>query len=81
MIMLIKSRTIEPSSSLAVNAINPVMKPVLFRCLTTGAMVQHMIAAVADPADRERYDSVRCAACSALHLINRATGKALGEKE
>jgi hypothetical protein len=57
------------------------MKPALFRCPTTGAMVQHMIAAEADPADRNRYDSVRCAACSLPHLINRVTGKTLGEKE
>jgi hypothetical protein len=64
-----------------VSAPRPVMKPVLFRCIATGAMVQHMIATEPDPADRDRYDSVRCAACSSLHLINRATGKALGEKE
>jgi hypothetical protein len=57
------------------------MKPALFRCPTTGAMVQHMIASEADPADRNRYDSVRCAACSLPHLINRVTGKALGEKD
>jgi hypothetical protein len=59
----------------------PNMKPALFRCPTTGAMVQHMIAAEPDPSDRNRYDSVRCAACSLPHLINRATGKALGEKD
>jgi hypothetical protein len=63
------------------NAMNPAMKPVLFRCITTGAMVQHMIAADADPANHDRYDSVTCAACASLHLINRATGKALGEKD
>jgi len=57
------------------------MKPALFRCPTTGAIVQHMIAADPDPSDRNRYDSVRCEACSLPHLINRATGKALGEKD
>ncbi len=59
----------------------PAMKPALFRCPTTGAMVQHMIAVDPNPADRNRYDSVRCPACSLPHLINRVTGKALGEKE
>lgn len=63
------------------NVTGPAMKPALFRCPTTGAMVQHMIAVEPDPADRNRYDSVRCAACSLPHLINRVTGKALGEKE
>ncbi len=63
------------------NVTGPAMKPALFRCPTTGAVVQHMIAAEPDPADRNRYDSVRCAACSLPHLINRVTGKALGEKD
>jgi hypothetical protein len=65
----------------AFDVTGPKMKPALFRCPTTGAMVQHMIAAAPDPSDRNRYDSVRCPACSLPHLINRATGKALGEKD
>jgi len=64
-----------------VSAANPAMRPVLFRCIATGAMVQHLITAEADPADHDRYDPVSCAACSSLHLINRVTGKALGQRE
>ena len=34
------------------------------------------------PADRaDSYESVACPACTRLHLINKITGKILGDKE
>jgi hypothetical protein len=36
----------------------------------------------ATPADRpDSYETVVCPACTRLHLINKITGKILGEKE
>jgi hypothetical protein len=64
-----------------VRTISLKMRPILFRCPTTGAMVQHMIATEPEPGDRDSYDTVRCLACSLPHLINRVTGQALGAKD
>ena len=55
----------------------PDIKPVVFRCPTTGRTVQHFIANKPKPFDQHRYDAIRCAVCSRAHLINRATGKRL----
>jgi hypothetical protein len=43
-----------------------------------GELVQHFIADEPDQ-DERRYDSVGCPACAALHFVNPATGKILGE--
>ena len=72
---------IKPARDQGARTIDPEMKPALFRCPTTGAMVQHMIATEADPGDHDRYDAVHCLACSLQHLINRVTGKALGQRD
>jgi hypothetical protein len=55
------------------------MRPVIFRCPTTGKLVQHFLAHEPAPEDQHRFDTVRCNACGLPHLINRATGKALGQ--
>jgi len=57
------------------------MRPVLFRCPTTGKLVQHFIDDHATADDDHRFNSVQCAACGLTHLINRATGKALGQQD
>jgi hypothetical protein len=57
------------------------MKPVLFRCPTTDKLVQHLIADEPKPGDQHRYDAVHCAACALPHMINRATGKTMGQKD
>jgi hypothetical protein len=57
------------------------MKAVLYRCPVTRELVQHEIAEQPEPGDEQRYDSVECPACGGSHLINRATGKALGQKD
>lgn len=55
------------------------MKPFLFRCPTTGRMVQALLP------DDERegevediYVTLECLACSLVHLVNPATGKVAG---
>jgi hypothetical protein len=57
------------------------MRRVLFRCPITGKLVQHFIADEPSRGDCQRFDSVTCLACGMSHLINRATGKALGQKD
>ena len=52
---------------------------IVFKCPQTGMNVQYRLAAErADAADT--HDSVVCPACTRLHLINRATGRLLGER-
>ncbi len=57
------------------------MKPTVFRCMSTGKLVQHFIAEYPNEDDVRRFETVNCNACGLPHLINRATGKALGQKD
>lgn len=57
------------------------MSPVLFRCPITDKLVQHFLADEPKAEDQNRFDLVQCGACGLSHLINRATGKALGQKD
>ena len=50
----------------------------VFRCPTTGFNVQHQLDDDAHIPETE-YEAVTCLACAKLHLINRKTGKLLGE--
>ena len=54
-------------------------KPAQFQCPNTGEMVEHFLFAAPEPGDDGRYDVVKCLACEALHLINRESGKVIGE--
>jgi hypothetical protein len=54
------------------------MKPVLYRCPTTGEMVQHFVAD--EPYLNEHsYEPVDCLSCSLVHFVNRASGKVMGD--
>ncbi len=54
-------------------------RQIVFKCPQTGLNVQHRLAA--EPSDApDMHVSVSCPACTRLHLINRATGKLLGER-
>jgi hypothetical protein len=57
------------------------VRPVLYRCPRTAKLVQHLIADEPKSEEQNRYDEVSCLACSFPHLINRVTGKLLGEKD
>jgi hypothetical protein len=56
------------------------MANLIFKCPRTGLNVQHWLAEDATPDDPHGiYDTVVCQACSAIHFINRSTGRLLGE--
>lgn len=50
---------------------------IVFKCPQTGMNVQHRLGD--EPADLTHV-SVSCPACTRLHLIDRATGKLLGDR-
>jgi hypothetical protein len=51
---------------------------IVFRCPATGFEVQYELDDDSDIPENE-YEAVRCVACTALHLINRRTGKVMGQ--
>jgi hypothetical protein len=53
------------------------MAHVVFTCPSTAIKVQHWLN---DGDARENeYEGITCPACARMHLINRRTGKLLGE--
>jgi hypothetical protein len=50
----------------------------VFTCPTTGFDVQHELDGDPDISDSE-YEAITCLACTALHLVNRKTGRVLGQ--
>jgi hypothetical protein len=57
------------------------MVNLIFRCTQTSMNVQVWLPDGA-PADRlDSYEAVTCPACSRLHLVNKTTGKMLGDKD
>jgi hypothetical protein len=55
------------------------MRPILFRCPTTGHQVQTMVADDV-PDDAGSFVTVSCTACSRSHLVNAGTGNVAGSK-
>ena len=57
------------------------MANLIFRCVQTGMNVQVWLPEAA-PTDRtDSYESAPCPACTRLHLVNKNTGRILGDKE
>jgi hypothetical protein len=54
-------------------------RQIVFKCPTTGMNVQHELPGAPSEAP-DTHVSVICPACTRLHLINRATGKLLGQR-
>ncbi|MCJ9705707.1 hypothetical protein MOV74_31985 [Bradyrhizobium sp. SHOUNA76] len=52
-------------------------RQIVFRCPRTGMNVQHRLD---DEPSGRTHVSVPCQACTRLHLIDRSTGKLLGER-
>jgi hypothetical protein len=52
----------------------------LFTCPSTNLNVQHWRDDDENVSDNE-YEAVMCKACALLHLINRKTGKVLGQED
>jgi hypothetical protein len=58
------------------------MAPLIYRCPVTGLKVQGWFADEATPSNGTNvFDSVKCLACSQLHLVHRPTGRVLGQKD
>jgi hypothetical protein len=57
------------------------MAPIMFRCPATRLSVQGWLADDPSVGEGEVYETVTCLACTRLHLINRATGRVLGDDE
>jgi hypothetical protein len=56
------------------------MEGFLFRCPNTGQVAQDW-SADEIPTDADSYESVTCLACTQLHFVKRATGRALGSED
>jgi len=56
------------------------MTPCIFRCPATSLNIQHWLDDDQDVPENE-YEVITCLACKGLHLINRKTGKILGQSE
>jgi hypothetical protein len=60
-----------------------MMRTVIYRCPRTGLNVQGWFADEAfapEDGTHATYESLRCLACTGLHLVNRSTGKLLGHE-
>lgn len=55
-------------------------KLIVFKCPRTGLQVQTPLAHGADDGEGERFEAVKCLACTQLHFVNRRTGKVLGDR-
>jgi hypothetical protein len=58
-----------------------VMETLVFRCTRTGSNVQVWLPKAPTPDRDDSYEAVTCPACARVHLVNKMTGKTLGEKE
>ena len=56
------------------------MGKLIFRCTRTGMNVQIEMPEPEPTDTPDSYESVTCPACARIHLINKTTGKSLGEK-
>ena len=52
----------------------------IFRCPATGFNVQHQLDDDPDVSENE-YEAIPCPACASIHLVNRKTGKLLGQDD
>jgi hypothetical protein len=52
-----------------------------FQCAGTGLNVQVWLPDEAPAVDVDSYEAVTCPACARVHLVNKTTGKMLGDRE
>jgi hypothetical protein len=55
------------------------MTHLVFTCPTTAINVQHWLND--DDVQENEYEGIPCSACAKMHLVNRKTGKLLGERK
>ncbi len=56
------------------------MQNLVFRCPQASTNVQVWLPDSAQPEPADSYEAVTCPACARVHLINRKTGRMLGDK-
>ncbi len=57
------------------------MVRLIFRCAKTGMHVQIEMPDRAPTDHADSYESVACPACTGIHLVNKTTGRMLGDNE
>ncbi len=57
------------------------MASFIHRCPKTGLSVQGWFADAGPANEAETYEAVMCTACSQVHLVNRSTGRTLGDDD
>jgi len=57
------------------------MAKLIFRCARTGLNVQVWLPDETPAVHADSYEAVTCPACARIHLVNKTTGKMLGDKE
>ena len=57
------------------------MGNLIFRCTQTGMNVQIHVDDPAPTDHPDSYESVICPACTRIHLVNKITGRMLGDHE
>lgn len=53
----------------------------VFTCPTTRMKVQYLGTDEDDDVSDNEYEAIRCQACTGFHLVNRKTGRLLGQNE
>jgi hypothetical protein len=56
------------------------MPTFIFRCPNTGLIVQGWSAEEIPDDEPDTYETITCTACGQLHLVNRGTGRVLGDE-
>jgi hypothetical protein len=69
-----------PTHTLTDGEMRGPMAPFIFTCPNTDLKVQHWLDDDDDTLDGE-YEGIICPACSALHFIDRKTGRLFGQNE
>lgn len=57
------------------------MRAFAFTCPATSITVQHSLDDDDEDVRDNEYEAVKCQSCMRLHLINRKTGKLLGQEQ
>jgi hypothetical protein len=57
------------------------MAACIYRCPTRGLNVQGWFADEPPANETDSYETVKCLACNQMQLVNRATGKTIGQDD
>jgi hypothetical protein len=55
------------------------MPSILFKCPFTREYVTGWVAD--DPADSDKFETIKCLSCARVHVVNPKTGKVLGTND